>query len=325
MKINEINSFLKEDLQKVEALIEQSLQSDVALLDGINKSLREHPGKMLRSVLSLLVAGALGKVNESSLKYAAGTELLHNATLLHDDVVDGATLRRGRPTVSALLNNQASILIGDFWLVRCVQLVLQAHVEPEQVLRRFSATLSDLAEGELRQMELSGLGTTTEADYLRIIYGKTASLFVTAAVSAAISVKAPEPLCEAARLFASHLGMAFQIKDDIFDYAADSTLGKPTGIDLREQKITQPLLCALESVPEPEARAVREKVARIADHPEVEADIRSFVKEHDGIGRATAVMHRYLRKALEALEAFPASAQKDYLVVLTHYVGDRQI
>lgn len=325
MEINGINTFLKQDMEKVEALIQTSLISDVALLDGINRSLREHPGKMLRATLSLLVAGALGEVNESSLKYAAGVELLHNATLLHDDVVDGATLRRGKPTVSALLNNEAAVLIGDFWLVKCVRLVLQASVEPEQVLRRFSATLSDLAEGELRQMELAGLGTTTQEDYLRIIYGKTASLFVTAAVSAAISVKAPQALCEAAETFASHLGTAFQIKDDIFDYAPDSRLGKPAGIDLREQKITQPLLCALESVAEPEARAVRDQVTRLADCPELEADVRAFVHAHDGVGKATRVMNRHLDMALESLEAFPASPRKEYLKALTHYVGDRNI
>lgn len=325
MEIKEIHTFLKGDLEQVEAQIAASLKSDVALLESLNKSLRERPGKMLRSMLALLMAGALGKVNDSTVRYAAAIELLHNATLFHDDVVDGATLRRGRPTVAALLNPRAAVLIGDFWLVRCVSLVLEARVEPEKVLRRFAATLSHLAEGELRQMELAGLGTTTREDYLRIVYGKTASLFVTAAVSAAISVQAPEPLCKAAETFAARLGTAFQIKDDIFDYASDVALGKPAGIDLREQKITLPLLCALESVSESEEKAVREKVARISDRPELEAEVRAFVKEHDGVGRATEVMNRYLDQALECLEAFPPSARKDYLTALTHYVGDRQI
>jgi octaprenyl-diphosphate synthase len=257
------------------------------------------------------------------VRYAAAIELLHNATLFHDDVVDGATLRRGRPTVAALLNPRAAVLIGDFGLVRCVSLVLEARVEPEKVLRRFAATLSHLAEGELRQMELAGLGTTTREDYFRIVYGKTASLFVTAAVSAAISVQAPEPLCKAAETFAARLGTAFQIKDDIFDYASDAALGKPAGIDLREQKITLPLLCALDSVPAAEAAEVRALVGRISDEPALADRVRAFVLERDGVGQAVAEMEKYIDGAASCLEALPSSAEKPYLVELARYVGER--
>ena len=323
MSIADIHTFLGEDLSRVEAHIDAALRSNVRLVDSTNRHLREHPGKMLRPMLSLLVAGALGRVNESSFRYAAATELLHNATLLHDDVVDGASERRGMPTVASLLGGSAAVLVGDFWLVRCLDLVLEAEVDSERVLRLFSDTLGHLAEGELLQMELAGLGTTTEADYLRIIYGKTASLFVTAALSAAISVKAPAPLCRAAETFAARLGTAFQIKDDILDYLPDAALGKPVGLDLREQKITQPLLCALESVPQQEAAAIREKVAGIVARPEWEADVRAFVAAQDGVSRAKEVMNRYLEEALESLSAFPPSASKTHLAALTRYFGDR--
>lgn len=324
MSIADIHTFLAEDLSRVEAHIDAALRSDIHLVDSTNRSLREHPGKMLRPMLSLLMAAALGKVNETSYRYAAATELLHNATLLHDDVVDGAAERRGMPTVSSLLGGSAAVLIGDFWLVRCLDLILDAEVAPERVLRLFSNTLGHLSQGELLQMELAGKGSTTEADYLRIIYGKTASLFVTAALSAAISVEAPEPLCRAAETFAAKLGTAFQIKDDILDYLPDAALGKPVGLDLREQKITQPLLSALESVPQQEAAAIREKVAGIGDHPEWEADVRAFVAAQDGVARAKEVMNRCLEEALESLEAFPPSPAKAHLTALTRYFGDRQ-
>ena len=299
MSIADIHTFLGEDLSRVEAHIDAALRSDIHLVDSINHSLREHPGKMLRPMLSLLVAAALGKVNETSYRYAAATELLHNATLLHDDVVDGAAERRGMPTVSSLLGSSAAVLIGDFWLVRCLDLILEAEVAPERVLRLFSNTLGHLSQGE-------------------------ASLFVTAALSAAISVDAPAPQCRAAETFAAKLGTAFQIKDDILDYLPDAALGKPVGLDLREQKITQPLLSALESVPQQEAAVIREKVAGIGDHPEWEADVRAFVAAQDGVARAKKVMNRCLEEALESLEAFPPSPAKAHLTALTRYFGDRQ-
>lgn len=326
MDIREVNSFLQEDLKRVEALIDASLASDVALLDSVNRKLREHPGKMLRPMLALLVGGALGKVNESTLRYAAAAELLHNATLLHDDVVDGATQRRGIPTVAQLLNSSAAVLIGDFWLVRCLDMVLKAQVEPHRVLGLFSETLSHLTEGELLQMEAAGSGSTTEADYLRIIYGKTASLFVTAASAAAISVQAPEAGIARAVCFAQKLGTAFQIKDDILDYNEDAAaLGKPVGVDLREQKITQPLLCALEKVSKAEADDIRSLVSQIADKPQLEARVRAFVKEQDGVALAQKVMDRTIDEALQCLEFFPETPQKHYLEAIARYVGDRTL
>lgn len=321
MDIRDIHTFLQAPLARVETYIEASLRSDIALLDQTNRSLREHPGKMLRPMLALLVAGALGKVNESTLHYAAATELLHNATLLHDDVVDGAALRRGVPTVASILGPQAAVLIGDFWLVRCLDLVQEAQVQPYRVLGLFSATLSHLTEGELLQMERTKDGATTQEDYLRIIYGKTASLFVTAAQSAAISVNAADGLQEKAVEFAHRLGTAFQLRDDILDYVGDA-LGKPAGLDLKEQKITQPLLCALEKAPQ-EAARVRALVSRIGQEPELAGKVQAFVAAQDGAALAVGVMNRYIEEAIACLDAFPESEEKQYLAALTRYVGER--
>ena len=323
--MKEIRAYLAPGLAQVEAFIGTSLRSDVALLDQINRQLRESPGKMLRPMLTLLVAGALGKANGSTFRYAAAAELLHNATLLHDDVVDGATQRRGMPTVARLLNPSAAVLVGDFWLVKCLHLVLDADVQPHRVLQVFSQTLGHLTEGELLQLQLAATGATTEEDYLRILYGKTASLFETSAKVGAISVQAPEPAVEAAGRFARLLGYAFQIKDDLLDYSASAeALGKPVGTDLREQKITLPLLCALESVPAPDAQAVRARVTRIAEHPEEADAVRAFVLEHRGAERAARKMDGFVKEALACLEPLPQTQEKEFLTRLAAFVAWRE-
>lgn len=324
MSLSELKQFLKPQMERVEAQIDASLRSDIGLLDATNRSLRENRGKMLRPMLCLLVGGACGTANKDTVRFAAASELLHNSTLLHDDVVDGAAERRGLPTVAALLNNPAAVLIGDFWLVRCVQTILDAERYPEQVLRIYAKTLSDLAEGELLQMQKASSADTSEEDYLRIIYSKTASLFEATALAAALSVDAPEALRKAAADFARNLGLAFQIKDDNFDYESSAdAVGKPVGIDLQEQKITQPLLCALETVSTEEAAAVRRKVATILDHPEQVAEVRDFVLSHDGVALARKKLDYYIGLALSSLEALPESPERNYLAELARFVGER--
>ena len=311
---------------RVEALIQATLSSDIALLDQTNRQLRAHPGKMLRPLLALVVASACGGITEDTIRFAAAAELLHNSTLLHDDVVDGATERRGVPTVAKLLNSSAAVLLGDYWLTRTLKVVLSADHDADRVLRIFSSTLGHLAEGELLQMQKAAEGDTTQEDYLRIIYGKTASLFEATALSAAISAGAPEAQVQAVGKYARNLGTAFQIKDDIFDYAAPAEeIGKPVGIDLKEQKITQPLLCALEKVSPEEASAVRSRVTRVADEPSLADGIRAFVYAHAGVEDASAKMEEMVEEALSALDALEDSAEKSYLVSLAHYVTGRSV
>ena len=324
MSLGEIKQFLTPQMARVETILDLSLRSDITLLDVTNRSIRANGGKMLRPMLALLVGGACGQVNEDTVRYAAATELLHNSTLLHDDVVDGAEERRGQPTVAALLNGPAAVLIGDFWLVRCMQTILDADRYSEQVLRIFAKTLADLAEGEMLQMQKASSGDTTEEDYLRIIYSKTASLFESAAQAAAISVDAPDAFRKAAGGFARNLGIAYQIKDDIFDYeSSEDQVGKPVGIDLREQKITQPLLCALETVSAPEATAVREKVVKILDRPALANEVREFVLFHDGVALAYKKLDACIDRALSCLSVLPESREKAYLAELARFVGDR--
>lgn len=324
MSIKYIQEYLAPQMQQVEIMIDYYLRSEIGLLDATNRTLRERPGKMLRPMLSLLVAGACGTPTRDSTRFAAATELLHNATLLHDDVVDGATERRGRPTVAQLLSGPAAVLIGDFWLTRAVQVVLSADKYSERVLHVFAATLADLSEGEMLQLQKAAQADTTEEEYITIIFDKTASLFETAAVWAAISVGASEEMLEAVKNYARKLGLAFQIKDDIFDYAPPSReLGKPVGQDLKEQKITQPLLSALSSAPAQEEREIRSKIGQLADHPEVIPQILEFVEKYRGVEQAAGVMDSYINAALQSLSILPDSKEKEALTALAHFVGDR--
>ena len=323
MDIREIKAFLAGPMQEVSAMQEACLESDIALLDATNRSLLSQGGKQLRPILSLLAAGACGGINPDSVRFAAASELIHNATLLHDDVVDGATTRRGKPTVMSILSGPASVLVGDFWLVRAIRCILDAGRYSERVIRLFAKTLADLAEGEMLQLQKASGGDTTREDYLRIIYFKTASLFEAAVLSGAVSADAPEEWTAALAGYARNLGLAFQIKDDIFDYTGGEALGKPVGIDLQEQKITLPLLAALESVSDDEASAVRAMVGQIADMPALAVRVRNFALERGGVEKAAAEMGKYIDEAVSCLDELPPSAEKTYLADLARFVGER--
>lgn len=303
-------------------LIRAGLHTDVALLEDVNGQVFAHSGKMLRPLISLLVAKALGEPNDDSLHYAAASELLHNATLMHDDVADESSERRGAPTVSATLGPSAAVLVGDFWLAKAVETVFVTE-RFSRVVKFFSDTLSDLAEGEMYQLEKASSADTTEEDYFRIIQCKTASLFVAAAVSGACSVDAPEELQEAAKAYATALGTAFQIKDDILDYAGSGELGKPVGMDLKEQKITLPLIGALSTLED--ESPVRDKILHIHEHPEYCGQLHSFVIERGGIEYAAARLQEYIDKAVDALRPVPDSPARDALVEIARFNAFRQV
>ena len=322
MKIAEIMSYLGEDWTGFEEVMRSSLASDVALLQSINDGMLASSGKKLRPMICLLVARALGVPNLDSLRYAAACELLHNATLMHDDVADGSPERRGRPTLGATFGASAAVLIGDFWLSRAVDLMMLADGH-ERVAKFFSKTLTDLAEGEMLQMEKAASADTDEDAYFSIIHNKTASLFETAGKAAAASVGASDERFEAAKQFALCFGMAFQIKDDILDYVGDTRLGKPVGLDIREQKITLPLLGAMRS--SGREAEIRAKIQAVHDHPEYCREIHSFVLENGGVEYASAKLDEYIGKACGALSVLPDSAARRYLEEIAHYNAFRQL
>lgn len=312
-------TFCSKELQETLSFMRESLGSDIALLRETNESILASPGKMLRPLLTILAAKASGTVSSSTIRYAAASELLHNATLLHDDVVDGAACRRGKPTVASVLGGTASVLIGDFWLVRALRNILQAETGPVRVVGLFSETLGDLAEGEMLQLQKVIRCDTTEEEYLRIIRCKTASLFRAAALSGAISAGATPKEEDALSSYAEALGMAFQIKDDIFDYSEGALIGKPVGQDLLEQKITMPLLGALREMSPEEATALRGKVRDIQEHPQYQKEIQDLVTSRGGMEYAEMRQAQFIGDAIAAAGLLRPGEARDALVALAEY------
>ncbi len=326
MDFSSIKDFLKEDLDKVNKLMATSLSTDIELLDKTNRAILSHNGKQVRPVLTLLVARACsgGFTTDDTIKYAAAVELLHNATLLHDDVADDSPVRRGVPTVMSILGGRASVLLGDYWLVKGMENILASRNSSDKVIRIFASTLTDLAEGELLQLQKAETGDTLEKDYYRIIYDKTASLFVASAASGAISVSATEEKMSAARTYAKCLGVAFQIRDDIFDYEENAEIGKPVGLDLKEKKITLPLLGALAKAGEDRGREIRRKLCRIDDHPEYGGEIIEFVKSEGGIEYARKRLYEYVDNARIALRPFGNLQEVEMLCEIAEFTADRK-
>lgn len=324
MDIKSVREYLGKDWEAVKEKIETSLMSDIALLNATNSSILSNSGKQLRPLLALLVARACSghQISEATIRYAAAAELLHNATLLHDDVADNSDQRRGVPTIMSLMGPSVSVLVGDYWLVKAMEMILGSSEEDHMVTKIFSKTLSDLAEGEMLQLQKAQNGDTVQDDYLRIIYSKTASLFEAACVSAAISVNASEEYMTAARNYAVALGIAFQIKDDILDYSGTESVGKPLGVDIMEQKITMPLLGAIAHAPAQESR-IRDLVKGIVDHPEYRDEIVTFVKENSGIEYAVRQLDKYVEKAVEALSVLPLCRERALLEDLAYFTAKR--
>lgn len=324
MDIKSVREYLGKDWEAVKEKIETSLMSDIALLNATNSSILSNSGKQLRPLLALLVARACSghQISEATVRYAAAAELLHNATLLHDDVADNSDQRRGVPTIMSLMGPSVSVLVGDYWLVKAMEMILGSSEEDHMVTKIFSKTLSDLAEGEMLQLQKAQNGDTVQDDYLRIIYSKTASLFEAACVSAAISVNASEEYMTAARNYAVALGIAFQIKDDILDYSGTESVGKPLGVDILEQKITMPLLGAIAHAPAQESR-VRGLVKGIVDHPEYRDEIVTFVKENSGLEYAVRQLDKYVEKAVEALSVLPLCRERALLEDLAYFTAKR--
>lgn len=322
MNREEINAYLGADWDRVKSLIRSHLHTDVLLLEQTNDRILSHAGKMLRPAVCLLIANAISHPTEDSICYAAAAELLHNATLIHDDVADESAERRGNPTLSALLGPGPAVLVGDYWLARAVDLVVRTK-HRDSAIPAFAKTLTDLAEGEMIQLEKASSCDTTEEDYLRIIYCKTASLFRASTEAAALSVDASPEQLEAARVYGSALGIAFQIKDDILDYVGTDVLGKPVGVDLKEQKITLPLLAALNGSPEEEQ--IRQLVREIPEHPENCATVSAFVQDRDGIGLAARKLSEWVERAERALDTFSDGKAKEALIQIARYNQWRQV
>ncbi len=332
MDIEVVKRELDKDWSGYQEVLVSALSNDNAFVSKINKYLIDNAGKQLRPVLSLLAARACGEINSLNYYCAAVAEMIHTATLLHDDVADNGDLRRGVPTVKAVFGQAASVLAGDYWLARALD-ILTACNNP-QILGCYTTAVQELAVGELIQMEKAELLDTTEEDYYKIISRKTASLFVAATKSAVLATGAPDEYAEAIVNYAHELGLAFQIRDDIFDYAPKMNTGKMAGADIKERKITLPLLCAMKRASKEESDYIRKRVSAIentltkgeeigAEDMDVINTVNAFVQQYNGIADAQHILEEHSRKAIQSLSCIPDSKAKERLVQLAEFVGTR--
>lgn len=316
MEIKQIITDLGDDWSGYREIMVSTLFNDNPLIAAINSYLTGNEGKQLRPILSLLAGGACGKRNRAVLNCAAVAEMIHTATLMHDDVTDNGNIRRGKPTVKALFSPAAAVLCGDYWLARALYL-LCTGCSPE-ILECFTTAVEHLAEGEMIQMNLADTLQMTEEKYYEVISKKTSSLFIAATRSAAIAVNPPKEYIDAITRYALYLGQAFQIRDDIFDYSPDLQTGKAAGADVRERKITLPLIFAIKNSPAEEGAEIMKKIE--GQSSDVAKSALDFVTAHNGIAAAQEKLAEKAALAKESIAHFPDSIEKRHLLDIAEYL-----
>lgn len=300
---------------------ESSLRSETNLLQAAIDQILGATGKHIRPQLVLLAAKACGAVTESTINSAVFLELLHTATLIHDDVIDETKQRRGVPSLNAIFDNRVAVLTGDYIL--STALIRSIQTGDMRIIGIVSNLGRDLSEGEIKQMETADERILDESCYLQVIYKKTATLLAACTSIGAISAGADDKQIAQLREFGELLGYAFQIRDDIFDYFDASHIGKPTGNDIREGKVTLPLLYALRQ-PNEEAAHLRQIILN-KDLTDVHIKrLIDFAKVSGGIEYAKQSMMRYHHQALEVLRSLPESAARNALAALADYIVTRE-
>lgn len=313
---------IEADLGAFRQLFESSLSSDNSLLNEAVAHICQKRGKMMRPTLVLLMARLCsGTVSPATLHAAASLELLHTASLVHDDVVDESDERRGQPSVNAAFNNKVAVLVGDYMLsTALLQVGLTRNYDIFTVVSHLGR---ELANGELLQLSNVSNQSFSIDTYFDIIRKKTASLFAACTKAGALSVNASDEMVENARLFGEYIGLCFQIKDDIFDYYDSKELGKPTGNDMAEGKLTLPVLYALNDTQDETFVAIALKVKDGEASSDEIARLVDFTKQHGGIERAVETMQQLHDKALVLLDAYPDNEVKRALAAFLDYVVER--
>lgn len=320
ISISELPPLIQEDMRQVDFIIQDTISSHVSFVSELGQHLIDSGGKRLRPLLVLLSARALGYEGTQHLLLASIMELVHTATLLHDDVVDGSTLRRGKPTANTLWGNQASVLVGDYLYSRVFQLMLD--LRDLTLLGILADTTNSMVSGELQQLANRHNPDITEVNYLDVVYYKTAKLFETAARLGAVLGKKTLGIIEAMTNYGKCLGMSFQLIDDLLDYNGDITkIGKNLGDDLAEGKMTLPLIHVLQKGPSQYKSAVRQAIieGRIADM----AQIREALENTQAIDYTYRCAQFYSEQALQHLEIIPNSIYKEHLITLSQFALQR--
>lgn len=313
--ISLIKTPIEAELGDFKNLFDSSLSSSNALLDSVVAHIRQRSGKMMRPILVMLVARLYGAVCPATLHAAVSLELLHNASLVHDDVVDESTQRRGQLSVNAIFNNKVAVLTGDYLLA--TSLVHAELTNSHHIIQLVSALGQDLADGELLQLSNVSNHSFSESVYFDVIRKKTAALFAACTKAAAFSVGVSDEKVEFARLLGEYIGICFQIKDDIFDYFDNKEIGKPTGNDMLEGKLTLPALYVLNTVKDSSAEEIALKVKEGTATPDEITRLIAFIKENGGIEYAIRTMNEYKQKAFGLLATLPDS---DVCIALRAYL-----
>lgn len=323
-KLDEIKKPVKDQISEFEQVFKKSMKSKVPLLDKVTRYILKRKGKQMRPMFVFLTANMVGNgsVNQSTYHAASLIELLHTATLIHDDVVDDAYERRGFFSLNALWKNKISVLVGDYLLSQ--GLLLAVDNSEFDLLRIVSNATREMSEGELLQIEKARRLDIQEPVYFDIIRKKTASLIASCTAAGAASANAGKETIEKLRLFGEYVGIAFQIKDDLFDYQESNNTGKPKGIDIKEKKMTLPLIYMLNQSSSLERRKYIRAIKRKHDDPQSVARIIERVNASGGIEYARERMREYKDKALEMLDEFPENVYRESLRELVIYTTERK-
>jgi octaprenyl-diphosphate synthase len=320
--LQKIKAPIHQDLIDFEPFFRETLKGEVPLLNTILKYLYRTKGKQLRPMFVFLSAKLFGDTNQFSQVAACSVELLHTATLVHDDVVDESYERRGVFSVNALWKNKLAVLVGDFILAQ--GLLLQLQHKQYGFLHLISRAVQDMAEGEILQIKKSRKLDIDSETYFEIIRKKTASLIATSMAIGAASVTQDQEIIEKMYRIGQDAGIAFQIKDDIFDYQDKGIIGKPTGNDIKEKKITLPMLYVLNNSDSTEKLRILRMIKRKNNNTAAVRELVKLVVEKGGVDYATQKMNEFREKAIQGLMEFPDSEARNSLIELMNYITSRK-
>lgn len=320
--VEEIKRPINEEMKLFEQKFYESMQSKVPLLDKVTRFIVTTKGKQMRPMFVFLCAKLIGEVNEKTYRGASMIELIHTATLVHDDVVDESFKRRNFFSINALWKNKIAVLVGDYLLSKSV--LLSTDHKDYDLLGVISRTIREMSEGELLQLEKARKLDITEEVYYEIIRQKTATLIAACCEIGVLSNNADEALAKKMMDFGTYTGMAFQIKDDLFDYLTSNVIGKPVGIDIKEQKMTLPLMFTLRMADEKDRKYYFNTIKRYNNDQKRVKELISFVKTSGGLDYAISVMKDFQQKAKDILNEFPDSEARKSLHIMLDYVIERK-
>ena len=322
MDLNQIKKNIASDWANFQTCFRQATLSEVSLINDVNSHILKRSGKQLRPLLVMLSSRICGKTNENVYAAATAVEMLHTASLLHDDVVDNADQRRGEASVKANWQSKVAVLTGDYWLSKAAQLIVDC--KKDKMFSLFTTCLMNLSEGELFQLQKTASLDNSEQDYLTIIEKKTAILLATCTALGAIATDASPEIEQRMYEIGYNMGMAFQIKDDIFDYETRNHTGKSVGNDIRERKITLPLLYSLKQASKEEQPEVMQWIKNVTEKPENVSRIIKFVHKNNGIVYTIEKMKSYSQKAVNILLTFPDTTDRQAMISLAEYMSTRK-